>query len=67
MSVKGILKQACETGDFVRITTDRLIYEEATVMSLNDETVEFNALHLVKNINYDFSSPLSTIETVEFE
>jgi hypothetical protein len=67
MSVKGILKQACETGDFVEIRTDQSVYKEVTVMSLNNETVDFNAMHLVKDCMYDFSIPLSTIKTVEFE
>jgi hypothetical protein len=67
MSIKGILKQAYETGDFVTITTNQSVYTEATVMSLTDEEVEINALHSIKDINYDFSIPFSTIETVEFE
>lgn len=67
MSIKGILKQACETGDFVEITTDQNVYKEVTVMSLNNETVDFNAMHLVKNCMYDFTLSISTIKTVEFE
>ena len=67
MSIKGILKQACETGDFVEITTNQNVYKEVTVMSLNNETVDFNAMHLVKNCMYDFTLSISNIKTVEFE
>ena len=67
MSIKGILKQACETGDFVEITTNQNVYKEVTVMSLNNETVDFNAMHLIKNCMYDFTLLISTIKTVEFE
>ena len=67
MSIKGILKQACETGDFVEITTDQNIYKEVTVMSLNNDTVDFNAMHLVKNCMHDFTLSISTIKMVEFE
>ena len=66
MQVKELLEQACKTGEYVEIVTERSIYTDALVFSCGETAVEFSALHPLKEIEYDFEVDLSKITAVNF-
>ena len=65
MTNHELLQHAHKHGDIVTITTEWSIYEDAMITAIDDETVEFTAIHPCKGGEYDFAFAHSTIHQVE--
>lgn len=60
-----LLQHAHKHGDIVVINTEWSTYEDCCITALNDETVEFTAIHPLKGGEHDFAFQYSSITTVE--
>ena len=65
MTNKELLQHAYKHSDIVVISTEWSTYEDCCITALNDETVEFTAIHPLKGGEYDFAFQHSSITTVE--
>jgi hypothetical protein len=65
MTNRELLRHAYKYSDIVTIITDWTVYEDCCITAIDDETVEFTAVHPMKGHEYDFAFQYSSIKTVE--
>ena len=65
MTNQELLQHAYKHSDIVVISTEWSTYEDCCITAIDDETVEFTAVHPLKGYEYDFAFQHSSIKTVE--
>ena len=63
--IQALLENAYQDGGSATIVTEWTSYDNCTVTSVGDTEVEFNAVHPVKDCDYEFRLLLADIRSVE--